>query len=401
MEFITATEAAARMGVTVRAVQKWAKSGRILGAKQMGRSWLIPADAQLTESTVRAQESNPQPTPKPSTAQRKHFPFPLLNTSFEPGSAWKVASSMEDEDDRAIALGEYHYFCGECERSAQELEPYLRHDDPCLAISANLIYLFDSLSLGKTLEIHETIEYIRQRASRVLTGESDPLIRASAVLLGTTASVLLRSPEVNVLDLERVLFVLPRPVQFFGCYILSYYAYLQHQYERSLTIAEIALALGGEHYPIALNYLRTMLCIDLMCLRRVEEAKKCFSELWETVKKDNGTEVIGQHYLMMQGLPDICLKRQKPDDFKQLLEVTKRFGQSWRRMQEQVFKKYHAKGLTLTESNIASLYNRGWAVKEISLHMDISERMVKHHIAMIYEKLGISNREELRKLNFG
>lgn len=157
------------------------------------------------------------------------------------------------------------------------------------------------------------------------------------------------------------------------------------------------LALGGERYPIAFNYLRTMLCIDLMCLRRVEEAKKNFSELWETVKKDDGIELIGEHYLLMLGLPDICLKRQKPDDFKQLLAVTKRFGQSWRKMQEQVFKKYHAQGLTVTEFNIASLYNRGWAVKEIALHMDISERMVKHHIAMIYEKLHIGNRTELSK----
>ena len=400
MEFESATKAAERLGVTVRAVQKWAKSGKLPGAKQIGRSWLIPVDAQVTESAVRTQPGESQPVKTAAVSKNQRIPFPFLNRSFEPGTAWKAASSVEDKDDRAIALGEYYYFCGQCERSVHELEPYLRHDDSCLALSANLIYLFDCLSLGNHADIHEVIEYIRQRVGRVLATESDPVIRANAILLGTTASVLLRSPQADVVALEKVMHVLPQPVQYFACYVLSHDAYLKENYERSCAIAETALAMGGERYPVAFNFLRTMLCISLMCQRKVEEAKKCFEKLWDRVWQDGGIEVIGEHYLIMLGLPDLCLKWQKPDEFKQLLAVTKRFGVTWQKMQEQVFEKFHAKGLTLMEFNIASLYNRGWAVKEIALHMDISERMVKHHVAMIYEKLGIGNREELRKQTF-
>ena len=51
--------------------------------------------------------------------------------------------------------------------------------------------------------------------------------------------------------------------------------------------------------------------------------------------------------------------------------------------------------LTTTEFAVAMLFNRNWSVKEISQHMDISSRMVKHHLSVIYEKLDVSNREEL------
>jgi len=44
MQFETAKEAALRLGVTARAVQKWAKEGKIPGASLHGNSWMIPKD---------------------------------------------------------------------------------------------------------------------------------------------------------------------------------------------------------------------------------------------------------------------------------------------------------------------------------------------------------------------
>lgn len=43
MQFENAQQAAVRLGVTVRAIQKWAKEGRLPGAEKVGREWLIPA----------------------------------------------------------------------------------------------------------------------------------------------------------------------------------------------------------------------------------------------------------------------------------------------------------------------------------------------------------------------
>ncbi|MBQ8288420.1 MAG: helix-turn-helix domain-containing protein [Clostridia bacterium] len=390
MEFESAAKAAERLGVTVRAVQKWAKDGKLPGAKQLGRSWMIPADAQIPASGVQAQED--------IAPARSYTPFPLLNTSFAPGHALEAAMAIEDEDERAIALGEYYYFTGQVELTARAAEPYLEHDDSNVALSANLMYVFSNVSIDEMDLVRQGLDRIRRRATAVIAKESDPVARANAILFGTAASVLLRVPNTDVTPLKKVLSVLPRALQFFGCYILSHAAYLNQEYDHSRGIAEIALALGGDAYPLASNYLRTMLCIDLMCLRRTEEAKQCFDRLWSTVWPDGGIEVIGEHHLLMLGLPEICLKRQEPEQYKQLIAVTKRFGVSWKKAHHHSTGRSIADGLSLMEYTIATMYNRGWAVKEIALHMELSERMIKHHIAMIYEKLGISSREELRRL---
>lgn len=392
MEFESAAKAAERLGVTVRAIQKWAKSGKLPGAKQLGRAWLIPVDAQVSDAPVRSEAKMPVAAPR-----RNHVPFPLLNTPFEPGHAREAAMAIEDEDDRSIALGEYYYFSGQCELSAQEAEPYLQHDDPNLALPANLMYGFSMLSLGDMDGVRKGLEAIRQRTKSVLADTDDPAIRAIAILFGTAAAVLMREPNIQVAPLVQTLHRLPHALQLFGCYILSYVRYLRHEYEFSRGMIEAALAIGGDRYPLAVNYLMTMLCIDLMCLRRIEEAKRCFQKLWSTVWPDGGIEVIGEHHMLMLGLPEICLKRQHPEQYKELLNIAKRFGVFWKKAHRSFAGHNIVDGLTLTEYTIATLYNRGWAVKEIALHMEMSERMIKHHISMIYEKLCVGNRTELAR----
>ncbi|MBE6666079.1 MAG: helix-turn-helix domain-containing protein, partial [Ruminococcaceae bacterium] len=49
MEYETAQQAAVRLGVTPRAIQKWAAAGKLPGAVKHGKSWLIPKNAVVTE----------------------------------------------------------------------------------------------------------------------------------------------------------------------------------------------------------------------------------------------------------------------------------------------------------------------------------------------------------------
>ena len=44
VEYVNVSEAASKMGVSVRRVQQMCKNGEISGAIKKGRSWLIPAD---------------------------------------------------------------------------------------------------------------------------------------------------------------------------------------------------------------------------------------------------------------------------------------------------------------------------------------------------------------------
>lgn len=135
MKYETVKEAAERLGVTARTVQKWAAAGKIPGAMKAGRDWQIP---------VQKEEGA-----KKSTG-RKHIPMPLLNSAFPLGQCTRYIEKMEDEDERNIAWAEYYYFSGQAEKAAEAVELYLNSPDDALRYSAAWIYAFSNLTCDKT-----------------------------------------------------------------------------------------------------------------------------------------------------------------------------------------------------------------------------------------------------------
>ncbi|MCD7955644.1 MAG: helix-turn-helix transcriptional regulator [Lachnospiraceae bacterium] len=56
-----------------------------------------------------------------------------------------------------------------------------------------------------------------------------------------------------------------------------------------------------------------------------------------------------------------------------------------------------ADNLTTTEFAIAMLTARGWTYQEISRHMGISANTVKFHMGTVIGKLGIKQKNDLKK----
>lgn len=84
-KFETAQQAAARLGITVRAVQKQAAAGKIPGAERHGRSWMIPADytpGALQKKIIGENDGAGVCRPDPF-----RFAMPLLNSPYPVGRA--------------------------------------------------------------------------------------------------------------------------------------------------------------------------------------------------------------------------------------------------------------------------------------------------------------------------
>ena len=89
MKFETANQAAARLGVTVRAVQKWAKEGKLEGAQKIGRDWMIPFGVVATEMKVDAVETK---------ATKKVFDvaFPMFQLPYFSGELLEHINKISD-----------------------------------------------------------------------------------------------------------------------------------------------------------------------------------------------------------------------------------------------------------------------------------------------------------------
>lgn len=383
MEFESVQQAAERLGVTVRAVQKWAKEGKLPGAEKVGRDWRIPKGA--------ATDAEVAPAPAVDTFR---IAMPLLNSSFLPGECMEYIRSIADADDRNIALGEYYYFSGQPEKAIEMVEPYLDSPVAALQYSAALLCSFSNLSLGSIHLSRFALGVLNERLYDEL-GSKDPRVYAVGIFTATAASVLLHMPVPETPPLEDYMRYLPGGVKLWSCYLLAHKAYLAGNYERAVAIAETGLTVCPAHYPIAEIYVHLVAVMALMSLMRTEEAKVHFRVAWMLAKADDFIEPFGEHHGLLHGMVEVYFKNDHPADYKRIIDITYKFSAGWRKIHNADTNDGVTDDLTTMEFTIAMLYNRGWTVKEIAAHMELSDRTVKKHLSVIYEKLGISNRKEL------
>lgn len=382
MKYETVKEAAERLGVTARTVQKWAAAGKIPGAMKVGRDWQIP---------VQKEEGAQKCT------GRKHIPMPLLNSVFPLGQCTRYIEKMEDEDERNIAWAEYYYFSGQAEKAAEAVELYLNSPDDALRYSAAWIYAFSNLTCDKTALTKYAIGIIKKDLQEQAGEEGLPVQRAIRVFTYTAATVLLHLTMGDVELLEGYLKYLPGGLKMFGGYVLAHKAYLEKNYERTLAIADMTLALSDAVYPIPTTYIYNMEAMAMMNLMRVEEAKKYFMKAWEYARQDQLIEVFAEHHGLLQGMVEVCLKEKEPESFQKITDIVYKFSAGWRKVHKIAEHREIADNLSTTEFTVAMLYNRKWTIKEIAHHMQVSERTVKKHLDVIYDKLNIHSRQELEQ----
>lgn len=395
-EYETAQETAARLGVTVRAVQKWASNGRIPGAVKSGRSWKIPKGTDVLESVPEPYDEN---IPNELYDVYRIAPFrvalPLMNSSYPVGRCLEYINSIPDHDDRQIALGEYYFYCGRPEEATKVLEPYLNSHDPSLRYSANLIAVFANLSIGHVHVTRFAGHNLKEQLKAGLRTGAPAHLHAIGIFTATAASVLFHTPLRDLPPLEDHLKYLSGGVKLCACYVLAHQAYLEKDYAGQLAIAELGIAMSPREFPIPLIYTHLVAAMALVNLRRVGEARMHLSKAWELAEPDGILEPFGQHHGLLGGMIEVFFKKDHPKAFRKITDITYAFSAGWRKIHNAENDRDVADHLSTLEFTIAMLFSRGWSYKEIAAQLEISERNVSDHVADIYVKLGVNNRTAL------
>ncbi len=385
MGYENAKQTAERLNVTVRAIQKWAKEGRIKGAYFEKRVWWIPKDFAEPLSKSEA------------VPHIERYQLPLLHSSFEVGKAKEFIESIHDPDDKNIALAEYHYYRGNAEEAAKLLEQYFDSEDDSLRYSANVMCTFANIFRGHIHLATFFSERVSKELEKGLESKKAPKeLQAIGVLTAYIGKYILNVPVPDVPLLEEYLHFLPKGIRLYGAYILAYKAYKENNFERAIGICDTALAFCNNFYPIAAIYVLIVAAASFMGLKKPDAARQCFMIAWETARKDGFIKLFGIHHNLLQGLIEQCLKTDFHDEYKQIMRIVKEFNDGWYRLHKpDEFDYSHTLGPV--EISIALLYNRNWAAKEIASHLNISERTVKNHIRTIFQKLCITKKTELQK----
>ena len=399
MNYESSWQAADRLGVSIHTIQKWARENRIPGAMRRGRLWMIPVDFVPTDR----QEAQPERGDAQLTNDGWpiRIAMPLMNSAYPVGKCCEFIEAIPDKDDRAIAWGEYYYYSGQAERAARTMEPYQDSADPMLRYPANLVGFFANFTRGDTHRAMRAFERLLADLQKDLRAQPTPLLHAIGALTVTTASVLLHLPVASDADLRQCISYLPDGMKLWACYLLAHKMYLEKNYSGSLAIAELALSMIPKLYPVPTIYVHLVAAMDLMSLKRVEEARQHVAQAWTLAQPDGLIEPFGEHHGLLQGMIESFFQKDDPEAFQKIIAITYSFSAGWRKIHNPIAQHEVADNLTTTEFTIAMLYNRGWTAKEIAAYMKLSPRTITNTIQVIYQKLGISSKRELGQFMLG
>ncbi len=396
MKYITVREAAEKWNVSQRMVQKYCAQGRIDGARKFGASWEVPdgADKPLDPRAAKkqsAQQDTACADPSPQGL------MPLMNAAFEPGRCMEYIGGMPQGPQRQIALAEYYYFSGRPEEAIRKAERHLASQNTALCLSACLICAYANLSIGCIPQARSALAQVQSTLESADVDEL-PQLRAVKVFFAATAAVLLHLPLPSGLPpVREYLPLLPPGLRAFALYVQAHYTYLQGEYEKSIGIVEATLAMQTEVYPIPFIYLHLVAVMDHMSLRQPEQAQAHLLAAWELARKDDLIEAFGEHHGLLGGMLEAVLKKDWPEDFKRIIDITYRFSAGWRKIHNPDTGHDVADNLTTTEFAAAMLAARGWTNQEIGRHMDVSANTVKRHISAAMQKLNVNHRQDLKK----
>ena len=388
MEYENVKSAAERMGVTNRAVQKWAKQGRLPGAYFDNRVWWIPTDIK---TPLKTGEINISQT---TTATR--YNLPLLRGNYSVGKAKEFIESISNPDYKNIALAEYYYYTGHAETAAQILEQYFDSEDESLRCSANLMSAFANIFRGHTHLANFFSDLVSKELEESLNNaHSSKQIIATDIMTAYIGKYLLKIPVPETPPLEEYFHFLPNNLKTYGAYILAYKAYKEKNYERAIGICDTALIFSDDFYPIASVYVLIIAAASFVGLKKPELARKYFMIAWETARADGMIKLFGIHHKLLRGLTEQCLKYDYHEEYKKIMKIIKEFNEGWYLLHKPgEYDYFHT--LTPAEVSVALLYNRNWTAREIAIHLKLSERTIKNHIRNIYQKLCITKKSELQ-----
>ena len=323
--------------------------------------------------------------------------MPLLNSTFEPGTCQAAIDRFEDPSMRAVAQAEYRYFSGQAEEAARITGTLLDHDDLAVRLSARFIYAYANLPLGNISSARFALAELKL-ALKNDRATAPAEIRTVEAFVAYAASVLLHLPLPDgTPPVQTILAPLPPGLKMFALYVYAHQLYLQGDYARSLGIAEATLIMESATYPIPEIYLRMVAVMDCMSLTRVDEARAHLLAAWKLARPDGLIEAFGEHHGLLGGMLESVIKKDWPEDFKRIIDITYRFSAGWRRIHNPATEETVADNLTTSEFVVSMLAARGWTNQEISKHLSISANTVKSYLASSFRKLGISKRQELKR----
>ncbi len=392
MDYISTKEAAEKWGVSLRHVQRMIKDKRIFGARKYGNYWMVPGDAQKP-ADLRRMRDEPEDIRSPylgCVLLSSVIPMPNDNPD-------AVLASLPDELQRAQYQAELDYL--RCDFEA--VKAYYSRVSPkdvtylcaanitiCAAMSTRDYPLFLSISA----EIKE-----------IEKSSASSEARRVASLLFVLAGVSMNAPQIAPDWLVKGEFE-GFPTEARPMLIFMRIKYLQSVGDNNamLAAAQIAREIFRQDGKMTLVdiYLACFCACACYALGRLDEAREYLSISVAECERGWFVSPLGEYSTWVGGLLATILRTSTPDFERAVDKHIEGILKNWLFFHNEFAKDNVTLILTTKEYQLALLLKEGKTYAQSAKQLHISVGRCKNLISVIYQKLGISKKSELKNYLF-
>lgn len=406
MQYISAKDAAAKWGLTLRRVQDLCKNHAIDGVVRWGRDWMIPADANRPADRRRKQVN--KQVSQLAILPRKNPAIVFSNIYHTPGTADSVAEGMTERPVAAQLFRSQIAFCrGDIAASRQIVESLLElHRDHDLQIGCGVILAQCAIFTGDQELWKRAKEQIKTAHCRDLRDQYavDFWLAAMECELRETATFPLWFAQGRMDVLPGDSFPPARYYYLRYLYIISHSAALEKGGAVESQSAMRMIPYVGE--PLAAQskkegaliseaYLRLILAMTYHNLGNDAMAIHHLDIAIERILPDKLYMLLVEYRRPLDFLLDERLALLDPEALTQVKKLYRQHQQGWTHLHNRERGRTFVSELTTREREVAKLAAFGLSNKEIAERLNISLNTVKQSLRIAMDKTGALRRSEL------
>ena len=408
MEMISAKEAAERWGVTPRFVQMLCKEGKITGATQWGRAWMIPSDAVRPKEAKRAQKV---------TADGEDMPLPrktpfldMTDLYHTPGCAEESTASLAfNPEAQTLFEAEIAYLRGDMD-TVYERANYLlgKHSGFYAVLSAGMLLGLcatwrGDVEMWNKAKIHICEAPCKSDNDREILSLSLAAID-SPVYDSTSFPEWFKIGNFEPLHPDAV----PAAKIFYVKHLYtSAYAVASGQAEMAgisglslmsmlpYVIEPMISQAVADKTVIAELYLRLLCAATYHHGGRSDQAIRHLDRAIALALPDGFYGVLAEFRRTLDTLIDSRLELADPAALTRVIALYKSYNVGWAKLNGTIQNRNIATTLTAREREVAKLAAFGMSNAEIASKLHVSLAAVKQSIRIAIYKGGVNNRDEL------